>query len=101
MPGSHFWRGLVCLSLKLAPSLGRLEDDPSVWYGFAYHANGVNTAPWTGMTLARLMAGSNSGAPPALPAVMAGLPRRIPLPALRLWGLRAAYLYYRYHDDKA
>ncbi len=104
VPSSHFWRGLVCLTLKLAPSLGRLEDDPSVWYGFAYHANGVNSAPWTGMILARLMAGSNSGAPSgtrALPGVVAGLPRRIPLPALRLWGLRAAYLYYRYRDDKA
>ena len=25
----YFWRGLVCLSLKLAPSVGRVPDDPS------------------------------------------------------------------------
>lgn len=100
VPISHFWRGLVCVTLKLTPSIGRLEDDPSVWYGFGYHANGVNTAPWTGKTLARMIAGSNSPAPD-LPAVVAGLPRRIPFAALRLWALRAAYLYYRFKDDRA
>ncbi len=96
---SHFWRGLVCVSLKLTPSLGRLEDDPSVWYGLGYHANGVNTAPWAGMTLARLIAGSNRDLD-MLPAAMRGLPRRFPVSALRLWALRAAYLYYRWRDDR-
>ena len=99
VPITHFWRGLVCVTLKLTPSVGRLEDDASVFYGFGYHANGVNTAPWVGMTLARMIAGANSPAV-SLPAVLAGLPRKIPFAAFRLWGLRAAYLYYRYQDSR-
>ena len=92
-------RGLVCVTLKLTPAIGRLEDDPTVCYGFGYHANGVNPAPWAGRELARLIAGSNTGKPD-LPAIVSGLPRRIPFAALRLWGLRAAYLYYRMQDDR-
>ena len=99
VPISHFWRGLVCVSRKLAPSLGRLEEAPGVWYGFGYHANGVNTAPWAGMMLARAITGSNRDLE-LLPAVMRGLPQRFPLAALRLWALRAAYLYYRWQDDR-
>ena len=75
-----------------------LEDDPSICYGFGYHANGVNTAPWVGKTLADMLAGSNSGAV-NLPAVLSGLPRRFAIPGLRLWGLRAAYWHYRRTDD--
>ena len=56
----YFWRGFICMSRSLAPSLGRLEDDPSVYYGFGYHANGVNTAPWAGMKLARMLAGNET-----------------------------------------
>ena len=95
---SHYWRGLVCMTGSMTPSVGRLEDDPSVWFGFGYQANGVNTAPWTGMMLARLIAGSNRGLD-ELPAVMTGLAPRIPFAALRRWYLRAAYLYYRVNDD--
>lgn len=99
VPVTHFWRGLVCVTRRLAPSIGRLDDDPSVWYGFGYHANGVNTAPWTGMRLARAVAGEIEPAAVA-PAVMRGLPARFPLPALRLWALRGAYLYYRFQDRR-
>jgi glycine/D-amino acid oxidase-like deaminating enzyme len=93
----HFWRGLVCMSRKLAPSLGRLEEDPSVWYGYGYHANGVNTAPWAGQLMARLIAGQ---ADPSrdIPQVMAGQAARFPLPRLRRWAVRGAYLWYRLAD---
>jgi glycine/D-amino acid oxidase-like deaminating enzyme len=84
----------------LTPSVGCLEDDPSVWYAFGYHANGVNTAPWTGMMLARLIAGSNRGMA-ELPLVMRGLAPRFPFAVLRRWYLRGAYLYYRILDDVA
>lgn len=97
VPVEYFWRGLVCVTRKLTPSIGRLEDDPGVWYGFGYHANGVNTAPWTGMRLARAVAGELDAASVA-PLPMRGLPARFPLPALRLWALRGAYLYYRMRD---
>lgn len=93
----HFWRGLVCMSRRLAPSVGQLPDDPSVFYGFGFHANGVNTAPWTGMKLAAMIAGKQS--PADLPAVIRGLPPRFPLPALRLNYLAAAYRWYAFKDD--
>ena len=99
IPVSHFWRGLVCVSRRFAPSAGRLADDPSVWYGLAYHANGVNTAPWTGMMLARAIAGAND-VDELFPAVMRGLPRAFPLPALRPLALRAAYTWYGLTDDR-
>lgn len=99
VPISHYWRGLVCVTRKLAPSVGQLADDPTVWYGFGYHANGVNTAPWVGMRLARAIAGS-SRADADFPAVMAGLAPRFPFAAVRLWCLRAAYVYYRWQDAR-
>ena len=98
VPISHFWRGLVCFTRDLTPAVGRLEDDPGVWYAYGYHANGVNTAPWTGRALARLAVGAES-AESALPAVMAGPARRFPFAALRPWYLRGACLYYRMTDD--
>ncbi|MEX0922839.1 MAG: FAD-binding oxidoreductase [Rhodovibrionaceae bacterium] len=96
---SHFWRGLVCLTPKLTPAVGQLEEDPSVYFGYGYHANGVNTAPWVGRKLAWMIAASNSGEA-ALPAVMAGQSGRFPGGGQRLWGLRAAYLYYRFQDAR-
>ncbi len=99
VPVSHYWRGLVCVTRKLAPSVGRLEDDPTVWYGFGYHANGVNTAPWVGMRLAKAIAGSNRD-DADFPAVMSGLAPRFPFAAIRLWCLRAAYAYYRLQDAR-
>lgn len=99
IPVTHFWRGLVCMTRKLTPSIGRLPDDPTVWYGFGYHANGVNTAPWTGMRLARAVAGEIEPGTVA-PAIMQGLPARFPFSALRLWILRGAYLFYRFQDRR-
>ena len=98
----YFWRGLVCMSRKLTPSLGRLEDDKSVYYGFGYHANGVNSAPWAGRALARAIGGSNSGEV-SVPAVWRGLPPR--MPPLGAWSrrlaLRGAYALYKRHDRQA
>ena len=95
---THFWRGLVCITRKLAPSMGRLESDPDVWYAYGYHANGVNTAPWCGMMLARMIAG-NEGPEQALPAVFRGAAPPFPFAGLRRWYLRGAYLGYKIGDD--
>lgn len=95
---THFWRGLVCMTRKLAPSIGRLEADPDVWYAYGYHANGVNTAPWSGMKLARMIAG-NESPEQALPAVMRGAAPTFPFAGLRRWYLRGAYLGYKVSDD--
>ena len=98
VPISHSWRGLICMTRRLTPAIGRLDDEPNVWFAFGYHANGVNTAPWAGRAVARLIAGSNRGLDD-LPAPFRALPPRFPLPALRLWALRAAYIYYGILDD--
>ena len=96
---SHFWRGFICVTRDLTPAAGRLDEDPSVYYGFGYHGNGVNSAPWTGRALARLIAASNSGEA-ELPAILRGPAPRFPLPGLRLWLLRTANLYYRHVKDR-
>lgn len=98
----YFWRGLVCMTRKLAPSLGRLDEDPSVYYAFGYHANGVNSAPWAGHAIARAIAGSNSG-DVAPNAIWRGLPAR--MPPLGAWSrrlaLRTALMLYRRMDRRA
>ena len=93
---THFWRGLVCMSRKFSPSIGRLDEDPNIWFGYGYHANGVNTAPWAGRLLARLIAGRASLQD--VPAVLAGQAPRFPLPAFRPLYLSAAFLWYRLAD---
>jgi len=75
------WHGLICMTASLCPTLGQLEDDNSVFFGFGYHGNGVNTATWSGRQLADWI---GKGREPAeLPAIVRGLSRRYPLPALR------------------
>ncbi len=97
VPVTHSWRGLVCVTRRLAPCIGRLQDDDSVWYGFGYHGNGVCNAPWAGMMLAKNLAGANRDLA-GIPKVMRGLSPGFVFPALRLWMLRAAYAYYRIKD---
>jgi glycine/D-amino acid oxidase-like deaminating enzyme len=87
------WHGLVCMTRRLTPGIGRLDDDPSVFFGFGYHGNGVSAATWSGKQLARWIAAgpATSSRPPEwLPAVVHGLPGRFPLAGLRLAYIRAA-----------
>jgi len=89
----YFWRGLVGLSLKFCPSIGRVPDDPSVYYGFAYHGSGVIAAPLAGRYLARAIGASNDGSV-NVPAPFAGLPPRFPVPGLRRQALALVYVGY-------
>ena len=76
------WHGLICTTATLCPSIGLLDDDNSILFGFGYHGNGVNTATWTGKQLADWI---GTGREPArLPAIVRGLSRKYPLPALRM-----------------
>lgn len=93
---SHFWRGLVCMSRSLTPHVGHFADDPSTFYGLAYHGNGVAMASWAGRALARLVAGKAGMA--ALPATVAHPPERFPAPALRMVYARAFYALYGLRD---
>lgn len=91
------WRGLICFSGALRPSIGQLEDDPSVFHGFGYHGNGVAMATWSGSKLAEWV---GSGSEPELPAVVKGLGKRFPLPSLRFNYLQLAIAYSRWMDSR-
>jgi glycine/D-amino acid oxidase-like deaminating enzyme len=88
------WHGLVCLTRRLTPAIGRLEDDPSVFFG-------LNTATWTGQKISDWIGGSRIGdrrSPVSLPASVRGLSGKIPLPALRLFYVAARIAAFRFTD---
>ena len=95
------WHGLICFTRDRRPAIGQLADDASVFYGFGYHGNGVNTATWTGKQLAD-WAGQSSpgheGTPDQIPVVARGLTRRFPFPGLRRRYLQGALTWYRFRD---
>lgn len=93
----YFWRGLVCMTERMTPALGHLKDDPSFWYSYGYHANGVNTAPLSGHLMAKWIAGSNESER-SIPEVMRGDPGKIPFPGLRKAYLQGAYWKYAFDD---
>lgn len=81
------WHGLISTTSTLLPSIGQLDDDPSVFFGYGYHGNGVNTATWTGKKIADWI---GAGSSPELPAIVKGMGRKYPLAGLRLKYLQAA-----------
>ena len=98
---THQWRGLVCFAINFRPSIGRMPEDPSVYFGYGYHGNGVNSATWSGRELAYWLAGKNASKellPTHLPAIMQGRPPRFPLAFLRRQYLRAGMGFYRLRD---
>ncbi len=98
---THQWRGLVCFTRTLRPSVGRMPEDPSIYFGYAYHGNGVANASWTGRELAHWLAGPKSGdaiLPNHLPAIMRGRSPRFPLGFLRRQYLRLGMTWYRLLD---
>lgn len=92
------WHGLICYTSALRPSVGRLDDDDSVYFGFGYHGNGVNMATWTGKQLADWI-GSGS-MPERLPSLMLGLVNRFPLPKLRSVAFRVAVSIAKWRDRR-
>jgi glycine/D-amino acid oxidase-like deaminating enzyme len=92
------WRGLICFTGALRPSIGQLEDDPSVFHGFGYHGNGVAMGTWAGGKLAEWI---GSGAAPKLPAVVQGMGRKFPLPGLRFRYLQLGIAASRWLDNRA
>ncbi len=75
------WHGLICYTRRLSPCIGQLDEDPSVYFGFGYHGNGVNTATWAGKQLADWI---GKGRSPTLPAIVKGLGGRFRPASLRL-----------------
>ncbi len=97
------WHGLICMTRRRTPCVGRLEKDPSVFYAFGYHGNGVNTSTWSGKQIADWLgrsAGNGSKVPASLPLMVRGLSPRFPLASLRLAYLRVALAWKRYQDQR-
>ena len=95
------WRGFVCFTSKLRPAIGRLPDDPSVYFGFGYHGNGVNNATWAGREIARWLAGSNDRTNPLpahLPAIVRGMTPKFPFPGLRRYYAKAGVGLHHLRD---
>ena len=95
------WHGLICMTRRLTPAIGRLDDDPTVFFGFGYHGNGVNTATWSGKKIAEWLGHSRSddaAVPVALPAPVRGMSGRFPLPSLRLLYVQARVAMLRFTD---
>lgn len=97
----YFWHGLICMTRRMTPCVGRLESDPSVFYGFGYHGNGVNTSTWSGKQIADWLGNSaadSTDIPATLPVMVSGMSRSFPLPALRLHYLRVALAWKNIQD---
>lgn len=95
------WRGFVCFTRELRPSIGRMPDDTSIYFGFGYHGNGVNNATWSGREIARWLAGHNDSTNPKpshLPAIYQGVTPKFPFPRLRSLYARAGVGWHRFKD---
>ena len=90
------WRGLIALSQKLTPSVGKIEDE-EIYYGFGYSGVGVSSAPWTGKQLSKLVFSSNSK-DLEISKVYKGLPKKFLFPKLRLLYFRFAVWMYAFKD---
>ncbi len=90
----YHWRGLVAVTSRFTPSLGKLEDE--IYYSFGYQANGVNTAPWSGNELAKLIVSNSKKL--NISRFYQGLPKKFPFPRLRLLYLKLALIYYSITD---
>jgi taurine dehydrogenase large subunit len=93
----HDWWGWVCLTADFLPHVHHAADDASVHYSIGYQGSGVAYGLHAGRLLADRVAGKDER--PAIPFTATPLPR-FPLAALRRTGQRAAYLWYRYLDNR-
>jgi glycine/D-amino acid oxidase-like deaminating enzyme len=95
------WHGLICITLRLTPCVGRLEDDPSVLFAYGYHGNGLNTSTWCGKQLADWVGQGGARAasfPEAVPELVRGISPRFPLASQRLRYLQARLAVFRLQD---
>ncbi len=92
----YTWRGLIAMSQKLTPSIGKIENE-EIYYGFGYHGVGVSTAPWAGKQLSKLVFSSNSK-DLNISKIYKGLPKKFIFPRLRTFYFRLAVLFYNIKD---
>jgi len=90
------WRGLIALSQKLTPSIGKIDNE-EIYYGFGFNGVGVSAAPWTGKQLSKLIFSSNSK-DLDISKIYKGLPKKFIFPQLRTFYLRLAVWFYAIKD---
>jgi glycine/D-amino acid oxidase-like deaminating enzyme len=93
----HAWWGLVCLARDLHPHLAWLDQEQQALAALAYHGSGAAFSTMLGRAAAAVLAGKEPD--PPVPAFIRQPPPRFPLPAIRLWALRAAYARYQVADE--
>jgi gamma-glutamylputrescine oxidase len=91
------WWGWVCLTADFLPHVHQAPEDSSIHYAIGYQGSGVSYALYAGLLLASRIANDVQDEP--IPSTSTPLPR-FRLPALRRWGQRAAYQWYRYADNR-
>jgi glycine/D-amino acid oxidase-like deaminating enzyme len=90
------WRGLIALSQKLTPSIGKIDNE-EIYYGFGYNGVGVSAAPWTGKQLSKLVFSSNSK-DLNISKIYKGLPKKFTFPQIRTFYFRLAVWLYAIKD---
>jgi len=90
------WRGLIALSRKLTPSIGKIENE-EIYYGFGYNGVGVSAAPWAGKQLSKLVFSSNSK-DLDISKIYKGLPKKFIFPQLRTFYFKLAVWFYAIKD---
>lgn len=99
VPIDYRWHGLICITRRLTPCIGRLDDDASVYFAWGYHGSGVSTATWSGRELAKgLRAGGAGKWPDTIPVMLRGLSPPFPAASLRLGYLQARLALFRLQD---
>ncbi len=89
-----FWRGFVALSYNLTPHISHFNHDDSVVYAMAYHGSGVAMGSWSGKQAAKLLVGDKHDIPGFIQKPLA----KFPLPFLRVFYIKGAYLGYGIQD---
>jgi glycine/D-amino acid oxidase-like deaminating enzyme len=98
VPIEYRWHGLICITMRLTPAIGRLDEDPSVLFAYGYHGNGINTATWSGKQLADGLAATDHRLLENVPVMMRGITQRFPLASMRLRYLQARLALFRLQD---
>jgi glycine/D-amino acid oxidase-like deaminating enzyme len=94
---THRWRGFVCLTADLVGRVGLFPDDRHTGFLFGCHGSGVAMSGYAAKFLASRIAGTGFNEP--FPQCFQRVPKRFPLPSLRVPALAAAYVWYRLKDE--
>jgi glycine/D-amino acid oxidase-like deaminating enzyme len=91
---AHKWSGLLCLTRNLHQFAGPISVLKGAFTALGYHGNGVAMGSYAGRAVADIALGK----PIVLPPIMTRPLGRFPLPALRRWAVRGAYIKYLIQD---